>query len=439
MDHIWLRLTPTMIATELAQATEEGKDLSSVLAEFDVLMNPETFDEARAAALLDRVQELPYTSTQNEDEPSDLESIKALWTSGHKQTPDKAKLSDRILGAWQGRVSGCFLGKVCEGWRRPTMEGYLKGSGQWPLKTFISNKAPHDVLDQFGFKPEHGCWIENISAMPEDDDTNYTVTGLEVVRRYGRDFKPESVAEFWMSNIPLLHTCTAERIAYKNFSICIDPPASASFRNPYREWIGAQIRADFFGYVNPGNPYLAAEYGWRDACISHIKNGIYGEMWSAAMNASALAAASLDEVIEAGFAVIPPKCRLALALEKVIGWHATGKTYDEAVAMIHEEWDENTEHGWCHTISNAMIVLVALLWGDLDFGKTLCYSVQACFDTDCNGATAGSVLGGLIGASKIPAEWTAPFNDTLETGIHGYTKVKISEMAKLTLKLIAKE
>ena len=82
MDHIWLRLTPTMIATELAQATEEGKDLSSVRNEFEVLMNQETFDEARAAALLDKVQELPYTSTQEEDEPSDLDSIKALWTEG---------------------------------------------------------------------------------------------------------------------------------------------------------------------------------------------------------------------------------------------------------------------------------------------------------------------------------------------------------------------
>lgn len=439
MDHIWLRFSREMIETERVQAIEEGKDLTSLQSEFDAVLSTEPFDEDRAARLLDRVQELPYASDQDKHEPSDLASIKALWTPGlERPVEDKKALEDRVLGAWQGRVSGCFLGKVCEGWRRPTMHGYLKGSNQWPLQSFISNKAPQEILDQFNFKPEHGCWIENFSYMPEDDDTNYTVTGLEIIRQCGRDFTPDSVATFWMSNIPILRTCTAERVAYKNFSICIDPPESASYRNPYREWIGAQIRADFFGYVNPGNPYLAAEYGWRDACISHIKNGIYGEMWSAAMNASALTATSLNEVIEAGFAVIPPKSRLADALTKVIDWHQAGKTYDEVIELIHEEWDENTAHGWCHTISNAMIVLVALLWGDLDYGKTICYAVQACFDTDCNGATAGSVLGGLIGASAIPAKWTAPFKDTLETGVQGYHRVKISDMAKLTMTLIDK-
>jgi len=80
--------------------------------------------------------------------------------------------------------------------------------------------------------------------MPEDDDTNYTLLALKLVEQYGRDFTPDDVAESWLMNLPLLHVCTAERVAYINLAQSLYPPQSASYRNPYREWIGAQIRGD---------------------------------------------------------------------------------------------------------------------------------------------------------------------------------------------------
>ena len=437
MDQTWLNITRDMVATERTQAEEEGKDTSSVQGEFDVLLAQDPLDQNRAWALLDQIQALPQAEGYPYVEPSDLAGIRSLWVHGlEKPKPNQAALLERLNGAWLGRACGCFLGKVCEGWRRPLMTGYLKDTGQWPLRAYISGKADPEVHKKHGTDPKWRSFRENVNFMPEDDDTNYTVTGLEIVRQYGRDFTPDNVAWFWLCNIPVMHVCTAERVAYKNFCNCIVPPESATHRNPFREWIGAQIRADFFGYCNPGDPYSAAEFGWRDAAISHVKNGIYGEMWSAAMNAAALASTEVRQVLDAGLAVIPPKSRLAESLRKVDSWHAAGKTYDEAIDPIHHEWDENTGHGWCHTISNAMIVAVALLWGEKDFGKTICMAVQACFDTDCNGATAGSVLGGLIGHSGIPDAWASQLNDTLETGVQGYHRVKISDMAKLTLDLI---
>jgi hypothetical protein len=428
-----------MLATERTQAEQEGRDLSSVVAEFDALAALQPLDENRAWALLDKVQTLPQRKGYEYVEPSDLAGIKSTWTEGFKKNaPAGVQLEDRLHGAWLGRAAGCFLGKVCEGWRRDRLHGYLKGSGQWPLNDYISGKAPEEIHEQFKTDPTWRCFRENVAVMPEDDDTNYTVTGLEIVRQFGRDFTPENVAYFWMCNIPIMHVCTAERVAYKNFCNLVVPPESASYRNPFREWIGAQIRADFFGYCNPGDPYTAAEYGWRDAAISHVKNGIYGEMWSAAMNAAAPAADTVREVLDAGYAVIPPTSRLTESLRRVDKWFSEGKTYDEAVERIHTEWNEKSSHDWCHTISNAMIVAVALLWGDKDFGKTICMSVQPCFDTDCNGATAGSVLGGMLGRSGIPAKWADQLNDTLETGVQGYHVVKISDMAKLTAEIIAK-
>jgi len=47
-----------------------------------------------------------------------------------------------------------------------------------------------------------------------------------------------------------------------------------TYRNPFREYIDAQIRADLFGYTAPGLPKIAAQRAWRDARISHVKNGV---------------------------------------------------------------------------------------------------------------------------------------------------------------------
>ena len=89
-------------------------------------------------------------------------------------------------------------------------------------------------------------------------------------------------------------------------------------------------------------------------------------------------------------------------------------------------------------MSNAQIVAAALLLGGGDFGKSLGIAVTVGFDTDCNGATVGSVLGLALGAKALPEKWTAPLNDQLASGVDGFGLVHLSEMAKRTVALIEK-
>jgi len=274
---------------------------------------------------------------------------------------------------------------------------------------------------------------DTLNYMPTDDDTNYMVIGQLVVENYGRDFTPENMMEIWLRYQPKDAYCTAERRAFINFVAGFRPPYSASYKNPYREWIGAQIRGDYFGYINPGCPETAAEMGWRDASISHTKNGIYGEMFASAMIAAAAVTDDVEEIILAGLGEIPATSRLYESILTVMDMYKSGKTSEEAFGYIHSVWDEYTGHGWCHTISNAMVVAASLLYGKGDFGKSVCLAVQTGFDTDCNGATVGSILGMAGGYDFVGNEWKEHLSDTLETTIFGYERVKISECAKKTL------
>ena len=180
----------------------------------------------------------------------------------------------------------------------------------------------------------------------------------------------------------------------------------------------------------------SADMAWRDASISHIKNGIYGEMFIAAALARAAVSSDIADVIEAGLGEVPEKSRLYHEVKDILDMYKAGKTSDEASALIHSRYDESVGFDWCYTVSNAMIVAAALLWGEKDYGRTVCWAVMQGFDTDCNGATAGSILGMMIGDSGIPDEWTAPIGGQLRTDIGGYQLVSVDQMAEKTIEHI---
>ena len=443
MKEAWLWLNAGDLRTELMQLEDEGRDTSPLEQAFErlIALGDEELstvaNQEKAGALLDSAQRLETRRAYPFNEPSGLAEIRKLRPPGPHGTRTQlsaTELQDRFLGAWLGRCAGCLLGKPVEGRRTEELWGFLKMTGQWPLKDYIRFGVAGQAAETYPGLAAMKTY-DVIDHMPVDDDMDYTLAGLLIVKERGAAFTPVDVARFWMRNIPLLRTYTAERVAYRNLAIGIQPPASASFRNPYREWIGARIRADAFGYVSAGDPERAAEWAWRDACISHVKNGIYGEMLIAAMIAAAPFCGDRSTLLRAGLAEIPQTSRLYADTAEVMGWHADGLEYDEAVARLHQKWDEHCWHHWTHTNSNTMICAAALLWGEGDFGKSICRAVQPGFDTDCNGATVGSIVGMMLGARNIPSSWTRRLNNTFETSLTGHKTVDIESVARETFEL----
>lgn len=450
--HIWLYGCD--LDTELRQAREEGRDLASVEQEFARLRRVEPkagylekmlggkrgqrwFTEA--LALIDRVQTLPRRKDFSFVEPSDLAGIqrqRAQTKPVPRWRGKTAELRARVRGGFLGRVAGCMLGKPFEGVDRATIRVLAEATGNWPLATYQRTPTAAESRRIVKHKPlrpvrewQAKFYIDRCDGFPSDDDINYTVLGMEVMRLHGRDFAPTDMAALWMAQVPLLATCTAERVAYRNLVEGCLPPASATRRNPYREWIGAQIRADFFGYAAAGNPAQAAEWAWRDAAISHVKNGIYGEMWVAAMLAAAFVVPTWPEIIRAGLAQVPRRSRFYAGVERIVAEHARGATFEQIVDGVHAEWNELSAHDWCHTISNAQIVAASLLSGDDDFTRTISLAVGAGFDTDCNGATCGSLWGVRHGDAEIPASWLRPLKNRIKTGVQDYADGPLDGLA----------
>jgi hypothetical protein len=450
------------LESEWRQAREEGRDLSSVEGEFRRLtaVEPDAGYHEKllggrrdlrwleeALALTDRVPTLPMRADFPHVEPDALGAIRAERERGpalSRWRGTKAALAERVRGAFLGRVAGCMLGKPFEGVDRGAIRIYAEETDNWPLRNYQRQPTAAElkrIMRREPRKPVTGWqkifYIDRCDCFPSDDDINYTVMGMEVMRLHGANFTPLDLVSLWCTQLPVLATCTAERAAYRNFIEGRLPPHSATHRNPYREWIGAQIRADFFGYAAPGDPTRAAEWAWRDASMSHVKNGIYGEMWVAAMLAAAAVLCDWPAIIRAGLAQVPRRSRFHAGLTKILAAHARGDSHDAVIDAVHAEWDEFKPHGWCHTISNAQVVAAGLLYGGDDFSKTIALAVSAGFDTDCNGATCGSLWGMRHGERALPKKWLRPLRNRLRTGLAAYADVPLDEMADRMATVVA--
>ena len=447
----------TFLKNEAQQSIKEGRDpisVQQIASQADLLDDSE---DAKLAAIWYALQELPIRNDFPFVEPSDLESIQAERNQSAPIPPlsygDDALLN-RMTGAWLGRCAGCALGKPVEVF----LDGKIPMSGREKIKMYLTAISPEEypLHDYFpGTSPaseQTGRLIcekstrEKIAFMESDDDIRYTVIGQMVLLKHGASFTTTDVAKAWLEYLGYAHVCSAETQAYRNLVIryrpnfdSIDWDWVATHQNPYREWIGAQIRADSWGYAAPGNPELAAEFAWRDARMTHVKNGIYGEMFCAAMIAAAFALQDPLTVIEAGLAQIPSHSRLYQEiLETIEICREHGFRASEFEAVHQKLHNRFGHYHSVHTNNNAALVVSSLLLGHDDFEKAITLAVMGGWDTDCNGATVGSIWGAMYGADRIPKKWTGPLNDTLFSKIPDYDPIAISECARRSVE-IAKE
>ena len=451
-----------LVALEFVQSAEEGKSreaIEALRAPFDAAGE----DASALRAVAQQLQDLPIDPDFGFDEPSDLESVRALRPAvpTRQFSTDVAsdEFADQMRGAWLARCAGCALGKPVEwfmdrhngleSWQRQKTYLNAISPAEWPLRDYFPAHSP--AQEQTGDLICPASTREEIAFMETDDDIRYTVLGQLILRKYGREFSTFDVARTWMEQLPYALVCTAETQTYRNlverhdFHLAlwrdqarpdVDWDWVAHHENPYREWIGAQIRVDSYGYGAPGRPQLAAQWAWQDACLSHVKNGIYGAMFCAAMIAAAFALSDARAVIEAGLAEIPRTSRLYAEMRQVIELCERFECkFENFEAVLTEIYATLGHYNPVHTNNNCALIVAALLLGAGDFERTLTLAVMGGWDTDCNGATVGSIIGAQLGARALPPFWIDRLHDTLRSQIIDYHPIAISECARRSTQL----
>jgi ADP-ribosylglycohydrolase len=194
--------------------------------------------------------------------------------------------------------------------------------------------------------------------------------------------------------------------------------------NEYNEWIGAQIRADLYGWACPGRPALAASLARRDAALSHRSEGVHAAAFIAALGAAIPISGDLDTAIDCALGEIPGESRTAAAVR--FGRSIAGSA--DAVTRLHDEYEDLSP---VHSTNNLALVVWAISSCGDDFSAAIGDAVSAGWDTDCNGATVGGLCG-LMGM-RISGDWTRPWNGRIAVGLAGHSELKLEDVVARTV------
>lgn len=431
-----------LLMEELDQLQEEGKIFDR--AGFEKQIRTAGENHTALLHIYDQLCMLPDNPAFPYTEPSEYEEIQALCAVDTTCSPvaDDA-LYQKVYGAWYGRCIGCALGQPVELWGADAIKKWCEKADAYPLDFYLPTHSRAEQEDNMKLNNTFST-SENIRYMPTDDDIRYTVCGLNLIKANGLEWDAWTLGSSWLYTLPFRQLCTAENQAYRNF-INVDEngpwgrPDNAmdflrrdkvnTYMNPYREWIGAQIRIDAYGYIAAGDPHTAARLAYHDAYFSHVKNGIYGAMFFAALIAAAITETDLNQAIARALAEVPSTSRFYEAMRRSLEIADNAKD-DEG--LLHTVLEEYKQYNVVHTINNAALCLASIRYSRGDFHKALTLSVMGGMDTDCNGATVGSVMGAFVGIDGIPEKWKTPLNDQLYSGILGYDPIAISELARQT-------
>jgi len=377
---------------------------------------------------LHALQARPIDRALAAQEPNGLRAIRGLRPRGPRRIwpalQDHA-YADRLAGALLGRMAGCTLGAAVEFWSVPDMESWAREIGQPFPPVDYWQAVPRPDKKRYGASRCDAYTRGKMNGVPVDDDIVYTLLGLLILEDHGPDFTVADVGRAWRKYLPL--ACTAEKVALDNLNRGVPAHRAGETDNPYCEWIGADIRSDPWGYLAPGWPERAAEMAWRDAMISHRRQGIYGEMYFSAAIAAAFTVDDPVEALRLGLTEIPRDCALAKAVRWALRVAPRIRDYKQARAAMDKRFAGMHR---VHTINNACLTVWGITIGGTDFTKVISETVAMGLDNDCTAATAASIVGAVVGRRGIPAHWTRPFRNTVHSYLIGRRRFRIDDLLR---------
>ncbi len=289
--------------------------------------------------------------------------------------------ADRVM--LRKKMLGCFFGKAVGGTLGMPFEGYAKTVDLSFYDPVPTDMLPNDDLDL------QVLWACKLAEMKQP-----------VIDR-------DVFAAAWVKHVNF--PWDEYGVAIRNLRNGIPAPYSGSFDNYFINGLGAAIRSEIWACLAPGNPDLAVRYAYEDACVDHTGDGLYAELFLAALESVAFVESDMNRLIAAGLEAIPEDSALAHSIRDTVEWCARYSDWRDIREMIVRRYANSN---FTDVVPNLGFMVMALLLAEGDFSKAICLAVNCGLDTDCTGATVGSIMG-IVNPEGIDDRWLAPIGNKL--------------------------
>jgi hypothetical protein len=335
-----------------------------------------------------------------------------------QQTISKEVLKDKIKGGWAGQTIGVTFGGPYE----------FRFNG-----TFIQDYQPLE-WSKDNIKNN---MLNNAGLY---DDIYMDLTFVDILERVGLDAPVDSFSNaFANAGYTLWH---ANQSARYNILNGIKAPQSGDWHfNPHADDIDFQIESDFAGLMNPGMPQSASAIADKVGHIMNYGDGWYGGVFVSNMYALAFFNNNIEQIIVQALKAIPQQSDFFKCIADVVRWHKMyPRDWHQTWFELQKKWssDIGCPDGVFNAFNidakiNAAYVVVGLLYGENDFGKTIEIAARGGQDADCNPSTAGGVLGAMLGYNKIPDYWKEGLSESEDINFK-YTTISLNKVYDLSYK-----
>ena len=310
-----------------------------------------------------------------------------------QQQIDADAYLDKLRGMWMGQVIGNYAGRGDVPGTTRNREGYVVPGG-----------GDYDV-----------GW-DDILATPRwvaDDDTSLEYLYLNVLAA-DPHADAAAIGQAWRDNLDIDHLYIANRQARwlmepGPVGEGLEPPQTGSVhRNMHFYAIDSQIATESLGALRPGMRQPAAELAERFATVTNDGYSVHAAQFYAAMYAAAAVEPDVEAVVQRALAVVPTTSRTHEVIQAVrsqyeadrqAGNLADPNGWRTAQTMLHDDYGYGTHRyrNWIESTVNVGLTTMALLYGQGDYRRTVEIGVLGGYDADCNPATAGGLIGLMVG------------------------------------------
>lgn len=331
---------------------------------------------------------------------------------------------DKVRACWLGKNIGGTLGAPFEGWRG----------------VFDVDYYTHDLSK---------------GVLP-NDDLDLQLVWLNAAERYGKNLTADILGEYWLSYI------SADWSEYgagkNNLRFGLVPPVSGWYNNHNKDSCGCFIRSELWACLAPGRPEIAVHYAWQDAVCDHAHEGMYGELFCAALESAAFVESDREKLMATALSYIPADCAIARVAATVKACYESGVDWKAARKTVLQQFPGSfgVQYGYkgepeddvpagdpgYDAPSNIGIMLIGWYYGEGDFSKSICIAAGCGEDGDCTAGTLGAVLGIMGGTGIIEEKWLAPIGDEIKCVSIDTTKVclpiprTVSELTRRVVRLM---